>query len=372
MKSRIFFLWLVFFYCFIIGFCPTPLSPSVPIQSFTCSENSSITNTLQESVTINGNHDLLTQNWPGEGTFLSPYLIRNLSIEVTTIGALCIEIKNTNLYFSIQNCIFSGGESTTGISITNVTNGFVNQNEILTKGVGVNISSTTNILISNNKISGTQSGLVLSITSSLIIRDNLLANNSRAIASYYSTNNVILSNTITNTPTGGYGIEFSFSNNTLVSYNSIFNQNYGFYSDSSSNNNLTYNIFYGNYLKAIFITESGIGNTYVFSNDFYSPIKSISTGSLSQATDNGQNNVFSHNFWNEWLDPDDDADGIIDIPYLLAGFARNHDFFPLSTPNINTFAPPTTSSSSGWSFLTTMFIFFAIVIARRRSTFWYS
>jgi hypothetical protein len=45
-------------------------------------------------------------------------------------------------------------------------------------------------------------------------------------------------------------------------------------------------------------------------------------------------NHFSYNWWNEWLSPDIDSDGITDIPYPIAGNTNNYDYFPLITSHV--------------------------------------
>ncbi len=366
MDSHLSHLRLVFFVCFLISF-PLPLfSNNIPIHPFIITKESNSAFSVQQSIIIDGNHDLRARNWPGDGSFLSPYLIENYSIEVSEVGAICIEIKNTNQFFSIQNCVLRGSLGTTGISLTNVTNGFVTQTEILTQGTGLTLNSTTNMLINNNTIREAEYGLVLHFTSSLDLSENSLVNNYRAICSYSSTNNIISRNTITHSPSGGYGLDFHFTNYTLIANNSILFQNYGFYSEYSSHINFTSNIFFRNYLKAIFLSEFGTSHIYVFSNDFYTPVKDVTSGSRSQATDNGQENIFSHNYWSEWISPDDDNNGIIDIPYLLSGFARNHDFFPLPSPTISSFTPPLTSTSSGWFYFPSLLLIIVIVLIRRK------
>jgi hypothetical protein len=52
----------------------------------------------------------------------------------------------------------------------------------------------------------------------------------------------------------------------------------------------------------------------------------------SQGNDEGDS-VFSENFWDEWLTPDNDNDGIVDGSYDLDGEAFNGDGSPIVKPN---------------------------------------
>ncbi|MFW9993622.1 MAG: right-handed parallel beta-helix repeat-containing protein [Candidatus Odinarchaeota archaeon] len=46
----------------------------------------------------------------------------------------------------------------------------------------------------------------------------------------------------------------------------------------------------------------------------------------SQAHDSGSNNMFDHNYWNDWIRPDDDTNGIVDYPYVIDGFTIANKF----------------------------------------------
>lgn len=56
--------------------------------------------------------------------------------------------------------------------------------------------------------------------------------------------------------------------------------------------------------------------------------------STLQAFDNGLNNTFAFNYWDEWITPDSDEDGIVDDPYVIAGIANNQDSYPLAFPTL--------------------------------------
>ncbi|MFX0207509.1 MAG: nitrous oxide reductase family maturation protein NosD [Candidatus Hodarchaeota archaeon] len=51
-----------------------------------------------------------------------------------------------------------------------------------------------------------------------------------------------------------------------------------------------------------------------------------------QASDDGSNNVFMYNYWNDWTSPDDNADSIVDEAYSISGFSNNQDLSPLTSP----------------------------------------
>lgn len=51
---------------------------------------------------------------------------------------------------------------------------------------------------------------------------------------------------------------------------------------------------------------------------------------FSQASDYGEANLFQYNYWNEWIIPDFDIDGIVDNPYYISG--GNYDDVPVVIP----------------------------------------
>ena len=84
---------------------------------------------------------------------------------------------------------------------------------------------------------------------------------------------------------------------------------------SSGSNNVIWN--------NTFINNNGAGSTY--------------DSSHIQACDDGTNNWWNStdnygNYWSDWTTPDvAPADGIVDVPYDIAGSAGAKDYYPLTT-----------------------------------------
>ena len=53
----------------------------------------------------------------------------------------------------------------------------------------------------------------------------------------------------------------------------------------------------------------------------------------SQAYNDGSNNIFSFNYWDEWNSPDANTDGIVDFPYSIDGDLNASDPYPLPFSN---------------------------------------
>jgi len=102
------------------------------------------------------------------------------------------------------------------------------------------------------------------------------------------------------------GISLEFSNYNKILNNTLFS-NFGNGIDVSSSNNT----IIGNILKQ----------------------------NQVQAIDNGKDNVWNltvanggGNRWEDWLSPDADSNGFVDMPYNISGTAGARDFLPLVAP----------------------------------------
>ncbi len=64
----------------------------------------------------------------------------------------------------------------------------------------------------------------------------------------------------------------------------------------------------------------------------------INNGATSQVCDEGENNTFIYNYYDDWTSPDADSDQIVDVAYALDGGTGNEDPYPLAAPDA---VPPT-------------------------------
>jgi parallel beta-helix repeat protein len=118
-----------------------------------------------------------------------------------------------------------------------------------------------------------------------------------------STNSTILENTIDHN--SNYGISLENSGWSTVSGNNVsYNRDYGIYLENTENSVVNWNNFIGN-------NPSG----------------------TSQGFDDGKDNAFMYNYWNEWTETDGNQDGVVDQPYPIDGSANSQDMFPRTTPS---------------------------------------
>lgn len=148
------------------------------------------------------------------------------------------------------------------------------------------------------------------------------------------------------------GLRISDSSSNLVN-NSYFYENDVFgvcIENSSVLNNVTHSYFWSNPVGISAIhgaNETVILNNSIHHNRDYgiqlnessneSTIKwnafiNNGPGDRSQGYDNGSANLIEYNYWNDWTTPDENSDGIVDLPYSLDGMTENEDPYPLTEP----------------------------------------
>jgi len=101
-------------------------------------------------------------------------------------------------------------------------------------------------------------------------------------------------------------------------------------SSSSSSNIIASNTLYNNKGYGIELKKEGFHKSkdnIVERNDFIR-----NNGGNKQAFDWGEDNIFQYNFWDDWTEPDNNMDGIVDTPYSLE-LDFNEDPYPQTTPN---------------------------------------
>ena len=194
-----------------------------------------------------------TQPWcSGSGYWTDPYIIENVTINGQGSGS-CIEIKNSDTYFIIQNCtVYNSGSVVwdAGVMLDNVDNGkIINNNCSDNDGNGICLYDSHNNTISGNNANNNWNGILL----------------------YDSDNNTISGNNASNNP---YGIFLLFSNKNTLSGNNANNNQNGIRLFDSNDNTLSGNIASNNYDGGIHLDESNnntlLGNLMNFCGIFLS------------------------------------------------------------------------------------------------------
>ncbi len=313
-------------------------------------------------------------NFTGSGVENDPYLISGLNIS-HDFGNL-ITIRNTRVHFIIQHNLLNGVHTITsndGILLDNVTNGRIEANELTNSARGIRIANSSNITLKYNFAHIHEIALSLSSTNRTTIQDNSFnntfqvgmscyyvqtltishnrfQNNLHAIWMDHGTENNLSDNIVSNIQAqafiitedslhnqirgnwisdSGGGIDITYGSHDNILLNNTIEQtdNVGIYLDQVNNTLISNNSFLYNFKWGIQI-QNASDNDVLF-NHFIQNNPMAGTGEW-QAYDMGTLNTFEYNYWSDWTVPDNNSDGIIDLPYTIEGPSLNTDPFPLA------------------------------------------
>ncbi|MFX1363797.1 MAG: NosD domain-containing protein [Promethearchaeota archaeon] len=190
----------------------------------------------------------------GSGTVSDPYIIDSIQIDGQASSS-CLTIRNSYKSFTVDSSSFINSVDTVndgGIKLQNVSSGLIaNSNCSSNNGNGIVVYACQNIIITKNTLnSNGLGGIRLYDSYNITINDN--------------------DETINNNE---YGIWLDTSNNNTIKGNSINNNYYGIYLQDSSYNRITQNYFSGN-THDIEIQGSSTGNI-ITDNTFISDKEGI-------------------------------------------------------------------------------------------------
>ncbi|MHA1615318.1 MAG: NosD domain-containing protein [Candidatus Thorarchaeota archaeon] len=146
-------------------------------------------------IDITANAEFTIHGFLGNGSSTNPYLIENYNI---TTPSNCIAISDTSAHFIIQNCLLTGGAGGQGVSMTNVANGIIRNNHIVSKRNPLRIISSSGNTIENNTISNSTAPLLIETSSNNELVNNTISGTmERSVFLYHSSNIILMNNTIT-------------------------------------------------------------------------------------------------------------------------------------------------------------------------------
>ncbi|MHA2108698.1 MAG: NosD domain-containing protein, partial [Candidatus Hodarchaeales archaeon] len=257
------------------------------------------------------------EGWQGTGTENDPYVIEGLTLNGTSFSFPIIEIRNSQDYFSIRNCIFLGADI--GIKLISAENADISENTFLDtglgievryslninikdnlfqseEGTGIRIEQAENITISNNKIKDADEGIIFENAKDMIIDNNSISSSNSWIGINFE--EVDYSNITRNRINGfNYGIFLDACIYVNIRMNIIYENGHGIHIGgslpyppySSRWNNLSLNLICDNDEYAISLDnlatfDTILKNTFTTANQFF-------------ILDSGKNNSFTQNYW---------------------------------------------------------------------------
>ncbi len=276
---------------------------------------------------VTGNSTVSNNNCSG-----AMYGIRlSESANNTVSDNLCINDGQTAIYLDISrdNNIIGNNCSgaMTGIQLTESVNNTVSDNVCRDNLIyGIHLDYSDNNTVSGNDCLGNlQIGIILDGSGWNAVKDNLIHYNYfSGLYMYQANNNTVSGNDYVGS---NLGINFIGSNGNLITDNR-FEANYnGMVLVNSQSNTLSFNLVMNSIDYGLIVPQSdGVPtqDNVIFGNHFIGNrgAASIHNSSHVQVSDSGDN-VWHQgdvgNIWSDWSSPDDDADGIVDRPYLIDG-----------------------------------------------------
>jgi parallel beta-helix repeat protein len=295
---------------------------------------------------------------------------------------------------NIHNGVFIDGYqldffNTHSIDTTNTANGkpiyyYKDSTDItVPAGAGeVVMVNCTDMRIENQVLSDSDVGIELAYCLRINVTNNTCSwNNQAGIYVYFSDYSSLIDNTCSsNFLTGNLGIFgsgiylFYSANNSVIgnlcsgSRNGILLD--GPMSDDSIfvNNNFSNNADFGLAIYPGGGSWTASNRCRIWNNTFDHNRGAGDTFNLSniQAIDCGTGNWWNNtdgcgNYWSDWIQPDETPPfGIVDIPYLIEGWAETYDYYPLTAPH----APMNDSiSTPSGGLLANPAVLFALAIA---------
>jgi len=277
----------------------------------------------------------VSQDWcTGLGTLQVPYIIENLKISGFGIEN-GIEIWNSDVYFIIQYSEIYNSENA-GIYFYNVSNGQLIENNCsknLGSGILLSTDCSKNNITENLANNNDGNGITLykKCDFNEIIGNAANGNDNDGIfIGDQCDNNTIQNNIASNNDETGIYIEgggiASSYNNTILE-NTAYNNEYGI----SLQYDCHFNKISGNMIKGnnigIFLEDTGCSNNSIYENFFLEN----AMHAVDDGVDNKWNSTTIGNYWDNHTGPDDNKDGIVDIPYnYIGGTAGSIDYLPIA------------------------------------------
>jgi parallel beta-helix repeat protein len=278
-------------------------------------------------------------------------VLAGFSNHITVIGC---NLSDNQLGAEFANCADSSVLSNTisdcaleGVRLRGSRDNAVEDNVVLRCGIGIRVSegllpSTGNLVSGNNASHCTHGVMVSSSPETTVERNVLLSALVGGVMVGMSNHTVVRNNTCNGS--GDMAVSVWGSGGCTISNNSFSVNHRGIYLWSSVRCNISGNVLYGSMEYGVRL-DSASKNNAVWDNVFaynngttesYDPLR-------AQACDDGIGNRWNTsdafgglgNYWHDLTAPDDDLDGVVDVPYNVSGTARAKDHRPLANASVS-------------------------------------
>ncbi len=211
----------------------------------------------------------------GSGTWIDPYLISDVEIDIDGESEDAISISNSEVHFKIKNCdVLNTGSWSSGIYLDNVSNGKIFDNNIHNTGDGVYIVDCESIAITNNVIDNvfTRGMSIINCNKSLFQSNNITNFSDEGIRINSCYNSSFNLNIISSNTSREYGIKMESSDHNEIKLNTIYDLDSGYadgiYLNAVNNNTISENEVSG-CRKGIFLNlgeHNNVTKNYCYAN----------------------------------------------------------------------------------------------------------
>lgn len=314
----------------------TILTLSILIPIITVSACKQKQHWMSAPIYINNNvegftwEDWSAQPWlKGSGTEEDPYIIKNLSIDVTD-SVYAMMIQDSSVYFKIMKCTFRNlgieGERTAGLILVGTQNGVIFKNQFIgNTGAGIALIASEHNMIQKNLCCENGIGIYNEWGMFNTIKQNDCMNNLGSgivIASAHKT--IIEKNICTKNAESGITLinigttEHSPKDNIIYA-NKIKENAYGIYLEDADLNDFFRNTVKQN-MYGILINTGSEENTIYHNNIIKNAVQSVDFGT---PLNNWYHPYMEEgNYWSDYSGVDDNEDGIGDTTF-------GYDAYPL-------------------------------------------
>ena len=238
----------------------------------------------------------------------------------------------------INGCLISDNTVTgtpgSGIVILTGVDSEISRNNITDcDGSGIQLTGTsTNCQITDNIVNGVGSfGIQLRDSTSADVMHNVISNADEDGIYIFGSEGIEIYNNSIDT-SGDDGIVLNGCNSGLIHNNSLTgSEGIGIFVQEAENSIIKFNHVEDS-------TEYGLETAADAEYVEITRNVFINNSAAVQVCDEGENNTYIYNYYDDWVSPDADSDLIVDSPYVIDGDTENEDPYPLADPDA---VPPT-------------------------------
>ncbi len=205
-------------------------------------------------------------------------------------------------------------------------------------GIYLGIGEVKDTIVNGNDISGCNVGIRAATLSGQEITGISISNNSisgsvkEGAYLIYTVNSELVNNSFANGGDDGVYLGAGCHDMRVGNNEASYNDGFGLHLRGTDDNVVVSNLFMSNVQEGVYLEEGSgnsiYGNALLFNKDSgrqYSPLRP-----QAYCGEEGNNwSLGTGNLWADWLSPDDNDDGIVDLPYNLSGGCQ--DPFPLTS-----------------------------------------